>query len=92
MQYNKLTNQLPYIASGALKNYTPKAFNNQALELTINSKFNTLCSLVRKERLNTNNRCEIISSCDSTKYEYCIDENVGIHCKNNMVYGKKKTY
>lgn len=89
VMYEKITNQLPYIASGAKKNITPKAYNNQVLELTINSRFNHLCSLMRREKLNSNNRCDIITNCDNTKYEYCINENVGILCKNNMVYGIK---
>lgn len=84
--YNKVNNQLPYISNGVSKNVTPKAYNNQALELTINSRFNHLCSLVRREKL-INSRCDIITTCDNTKYEYCTGENIGIHCKNGMVYG-----
>ena len=85
--YDKALNQLTYVNGGALKTFTPKAYNNQVLELIINSKFNHLCSLTRGEKL-VNNRCVVIDLCDNTKYEKCVDSNTGIICKEGLLYGK----
>lgn len=92
MKYNRDTNQLPYISNGALKNFTPKAYNSQALEINMNSGFNNICSLFKKQKLNVNRCNRYITTCDTTKYEYCINDDVGIHCKNGLVYGNHKFY
>ena len=85
--YDKTNNELTWLNNSTEEKYKAKTQAGVTLDFNINSKFNLLCSLRRKEKNNNNLNCSNFNSCDINKYEYCVDNNVGLICKDGDVYG-----
>jgi hypothetical protein len=88
--YDKDINELTWLNGLNVEKYKAIAQKGVTLDFSINSKFNLLCSVKRKEKNNNNLNCSNFTTCDSNKYKYCIDNNTGLICQSGYFYGKKK--
>ncbi len=79
---------MPWLNNSNDEIYKPIAQVGVTIDFIIDSKFNLLCSLKRKEKNNSNLNCGNFTNCDNSKYQYCIDDNIGLICKDGLTYGK----
>lgn len=84
--YDKDKNELTWQNLDKEEKYKAIAQTGVKLDFTINSKFNLLCSLKRKEKNNNNLNCSNFTTCDNKKYKYCTEDDVGIVCNDGWVY------
>lgn len=83
--YHKDDNKLTWLNYDKEENYTARVAPGKKLDFKINSKFNLICSLKRKEKNKNNLNCANFKDCND---KYCIDDNVGLICNKGKFYGK----
>jgi hypothetical protein len=84
--FDKDKKELTWLNGSNEEKYTAKGLTGVTLDFHLNSSFNMLCSLKRKEKNDNFSKCTPIASCLNTTSLYCTDENVGLICKDGYSF------